>query len=161
MLPQEDWDKLYELWEGTDKMLEDQRYPDQADFKNVERQMGKAMRPADLIKKITKLNPKLVSQDTKAVPGNAAFYYVQPDKSLRYTNASHTILGLVPEFTIMHTDAADLPAYYPTYGWRTVVCRLLKGKYLSWAQVLKTFGDVPTNDSRAYHWNLNVANFRV
>ena len=158
-LPQQDWDELYALWEGTDKMLADQRYPNQEGFKNVQRQMGNWMMSKDLIRKVIKLNPSLVSQESNSVKGNAAFYYVNADKTLKYTNAHHE-LGVVPEFTIMKTDAADLPSYYPRMGWRAVLVRLLKGRYLSWNQVLSTFGDVPHLDDRGLHWWLNVKHFK-
>lgn len=158
-LPNKDWDKLHSLWESTDKMIDNQRYEDQADFKNEQRQLGKVMHSGELVKRILKLNSRLVVQDSKAMKGNAAFYFVEPDKSLRYTNASFE-KGWVPEFTIMKTDAADLPSYYPRYSWRTVLVRLLKGGYITWQQVLNVFGDVTHNDTRAKHWHLNTHHLR-
>jgi hypothetical protein len=159
-LPNRDWQELTRLWESTDRMLEAQRYPDQVDFKNVQRQMGKSMRDGELIRKVTGLNPRLVVQDSTAVKGGAAFYFVNPQKELIYTNASFT-KGILPEFTIMKTDAADLPVYYPTYGWRTVLVRLLKGRYIQWNDVIKVFGDVDASDSRGLHWFNNIKNFKI
>ena len=158
-LPSRDMDELKRLWSKTDGMLAAQRWEDQDDFKNVQRQMGKSMASGELVLRISKLNGRLVVQDSLSMKGSAAFYYVNVDKSLKYTNAIFD-KGIVPEFTIMRTDAADLPVYYPKYGWRTVVVRLLKGGYISYSQVLKHFGEVEHHDSRAKHWSLNVTNFR-
>ena len=158
-LPYRDRDELLRLWESTDSMLAGQRYPDQDDFKNVKRQMGKSMSHSELVRKVCALNKNLVVQDSTAMKGHAAFYFVNADKTLTYTNASFR-KGTVPEFTIMTTDAADLPVHYPQYGWRTVLVRLLKGKYLEWNQVLRVFGDVKYTDSRGKHWFNNVRNFK-
>lgn len=158
-LPSADEEELLRLWEDTDKMLERQRYEDQADFKNAERQMGKVLHSSELVRRIQKLNPNLIVEDSVAMKGNAAFYLVDKEGK-HYTNASFN-KGHVPEFTIMTTDAADLPVHYPTYGWRTVLVRLLKFNAITWQQVLSTFGDVHHHDSRGRHWKLNVAAYRI
>ena len=75
------------------------------------------------MRKIQRLNPKLIVQDSKAVPGCAAFYKMVHGQ-LTYTNASFRH-GFVPEFTIMKADAADLVTEF-VYGWRTVLLRLMK-----------------------------------
>jgi hypothetical protein len=154
-----DMDELKRLWESTDHMISSQRWEDQDDFKNVERQMGKSMPHGQLIKRVLAMNNRLVVQDSLSMKGSMAFYYVEPDKSLRYTNACFD-KGQVPEFTIMSTDAADLPVYYPKYGWRTTLVRLLKGRYITWGQILNVFGDVHCSDSRGKHWKNNVKNFK-
>jgi hypothetical protein len=158
-LPKDDHDELARLWEETEKEVAKYRYPDQEDFKNAERQMGKFLHSSELVMRIQKLNANLIVEDSNSMKGCAAFYWTD-GKGKKYTNASFT-KGYVPEFTVMKTDSADLPAYYPTYGWRTVLVRLLKFRALTWQQVLDTFGDVKFSDSRGKHWRNNVKDFRT
>jgi hypothetical protein len=158
-LPHSDMDELKRLWEETDGMLASQRWEDQDGFKDEKRQMGKPMWSNDVISRVLKMNPRLIVQDSTSMKGSAAFYFVNPDKTLKYTNACFN-KGLLPEFTIMTTDTADLPVYYPRYGYRTVLVRLLKGGYISYQQILHAFGEVEHQDHRGRHWWLNVRKFR-
>lgn len=158
-LPNSDLDELHRLWEDTDHLLESERWEDQQDFKNAERQMGKVMHSNELVKRILKLNKNLICEDSLSMKGNASFYLVNEQGEKIYSQATFT-KGWVPEFTIMYTDTADRPVYYPKYGWRCVLVRLLKRGYISYRQVLKVFGEVHHHDSRGRHWKLNTAAFR-
>lgn len=151
-------DELLRLWEATEKQVAQYRYPDQEDFKNAERQMGQMMHHTELVRRISKLNPNLFVEDSVSMKGSAAFYWTD-GKQKKYTRAIFD-KGFVPEFTIMKTDRADLPAYYPRYGWRTVLIRLLKFNAITWQQVLDTFGDVHHFDSRGKHWFHNIKDFK-
>jgi hypothetical protein len=159
LLPAGDREELLRLWEETGKQVEQYRYPDQDDFCNKERQMGKVLSSGELVSRILKMNKNLVVQDGNVFKQNISFYVVK-DKQLQYTNA-YCERGFVPEFTIMKEDAAGLPSIYPTWGWRTVLVRLLKFGAISWQQVLDTFGDVKFSDSRGKHWKNQVAGFRT
>jgi hypothetical protein len=158
LLPAGDREHLLQMWEQTDKQINDQRYEDQSDFKNKERQMGKLLHSSEFVRRVQKLNPDLIVEDSKAVNGCAAFYLVRNGKR-EYTNASFK-KGWISEFSIIHTDAADLPVRVD-YGWRTCLVRLLKFSAITWQQVLQVFGDVHFSDTRAKHWHLNVAGFRI
>jgi hypothetical protein len=157
-LPTGDREHLLQMWEKTDKQIQDQRYEDQSDFKNKERQMGKIMHSGELVKRILKLNRDLIVEDSKGVKGCAGFYLMR-NGVRAWTNASFK-KGWVSEFSIIHTDAADLPVRVD-YGWRTCLVRLLKFGAISWQQVLTTFGDVHYSDTRGRHWSKNVAGLRT
>lgn len=157
LLPAGDREELLKLWEDTDKMIDGQRYEDQESFKNAEKQMGKLMHSSELVRRIQKLNPDLIVEDSKAVSGCAGFYLVRNGVK-EWTNASFR-KGHIPEFSIISTDTADLPTKIQ-YGWRTVLVRLLKCNAISWQQLLDTFGDVHLSDVRAKHWHLNVKSYR-
>jgi len=157
LLPAGDREELLRLWEDTDRMISSQRYPDQEGFKDVKKQMGEIMHSSILIRRIQKLNANLIVEDSKSAKGNAAFYWTD-GKVKKYTNASFP-LGWVNEFTVIQTDAADLPVQ-PIYGWRAVLVRLLKFGAITWQQVLDTFGDVHHWDHRGKHWHHNVKDFR-
>jgi hypothetical protein len=156
-LPAGDREHLLRMWEETDKQIQDQRYEDQSDFQNQERQMGKIMHSGELVRRILKLNRDLIVEDSNAIKGCAGFYLMRNGEKV-WTNASFK-KGWISEFSIIHTDRADLPVRVD-YGWRTVLVRLLKFNAISWAQVLDTFGDVHASDSRGKHWKLNVAAYR-
>ena len=149
---------LEAMWQDTDAKLAPYRYPDQESFKNCEKQTGKALWSHSLVKQILKLNPNLFVEDAVALPGCAGFYkMVSGEKT--FTGASFR-KGLVPEFTIIKTDAADLPVAF-TYGWRTVLVRLVKSRDLSYAQINRVWGEVHLNDARGKHWNINMREFRT
>jgi len=160
-LPAGDREHMLRMWEQTDKQISDQRFSDQEDFKNKERQLGKILHSSELVMRLQKLNPNLIAEDSTALKsiGNYAALYEIKNKEKCYTNASFT-KGWVPEFTHFDTDKADLPSYYPTYGWRCVLVRLLKFNAITWQQVLDTFGDVHFSDSRGKYWAHNVAAYR-
>lgn len=120
--------------------------------------MGSLIHSSELIRRIQKLNANLIVEDSKAVKGNAAFYWTD-GKTKEYTNASFP-LGWITEFSVIKTDAADLPVSIK-YGWRTVLVRLLKFGVISWQNVLDVFGDVHVSDYRARHWQANVSGFRT
>jgi hypothetical protein len=156
-LPAGDREHLMQLWEKTDRQINDQRYEDQESFKNAEKQMGKLMHSSELVRRIKKLNPDIIVEDSKGAPGCAGFYLVR-NGAKEWTNASFR-KGHIPEFSIISTDTADLPTKIQ-YGWRTVLVRLLKFNAISWIDLIDTFGDVHFSDARGKHWHLNVQGFR-
>lgn len=158
-LPNKDWDVLKELWERTDKQLARQRWEDQDDFKNEEKRMGKGMWHTEFITRVLKLNKNLVCEDSLSMKGCASFYIVE-NTGKKYTGACFR-KGFLPEFTVMATDRADLPTRDGlTYGWRTVLQRLVQGKAITYRQMLSVFGEVHYGDQRAKHWDRAIAPFR-
>lgn len=149
---------LEAMWQDTDAKLAAYRYPDQESFKNREKQTGKGMWSNDLVRKVLRLNRNLFVEDSVLVPGCAAFYKTV-DGIKTYTGANFR-KGFVPEFTIMKTDAADLPVEF-LWGWRTVLMRLVKSRDLTMAQINKVWGDVHYSDSRGKHWAAHMSQFRV
>jgi hypothetical protein len=149
---------LEAMWRDTDAQLAPYRFPDQESFKNREKQTGKGMWSNELVRRILKLNRDLWVEDAVAVPGSAGFYRMRNGVKT-FTGASFW-KGFVPEFTIIKTDAADLPVGF-TYGWRCVLMRLVKSRDLTYAQINSVWGEVHLNDERGKHWNLNIREFRA
>lgn len=148
---------LKAMWQDTDAKLAPYRYPDQEQFKNAAKQTGKGIWSNQLIAQIKKLNRNLFVEDSIALPGCAAFYKTVAGEK-KYTGACFR-KGFIPEFTIIKTDAADLPVEFH-YGWRTVLLRLLKSGDLTIAQINKVWGHVHYGDSRGKHWAAYTAEFR-
>lgn len=149
-------DVLAEMWEKTDKQLAANRFPGQEGFKDKLRQMGTPMHSSALITKVQKLNPRLVAEDSTNCRGNAGFYYSTATGEKRFTGA-HFRKGVLPEFSVIETDAADLPVRVQ-YGWREVLARLVKSGQLTLRQVVKAFGD--TNTVQSDNWRREIQPFR-
>jgi hypothetical protein len=134
------------------------RYPDQESFENAQQQTGKALWSYMLVRQVTKLNPNLFAEDSLLVPGCAAFYTVRDQKKVP-TGASFR-KGLIPEHTIFKKNP-EFDSVNITYGWRTVIMRLVKAGYLTYSQMVKTWGEVEYTDARGKHWNANIREFRA
>lgn len=157
-------DLLSAMHEETDNQLAKHRFPDQEDFKNKEKRAGKRMLHTQFIKKVLELNKNLLYEDSLSCKGSGAFYLWRngpdgkPEKV--YTNACFR-KGWIPEWTTMDTDTADLPTGDGlTYGWRTVLQRLLQKGAITYRQIVKTFGGVHRNDLCGKNWKLNTSDFR-
>jgi len=156
-------DLLSEIYEDTDKLLAPQRFPNQEDFKQKERRMGKRMLHTEFVKKVLSLNKNLVCEDSIGCKGSAAFYLwrngkLGPEKI--YTAACFR-KGWIPEWTTMETDTADLPTQDGlTYGWRTVLQRLVQKQAITYSQAVKTFGRVHRQDLCGKNWALFTSEFR-
>lgn len=150
-------DLLKAMWEDTDSKLKQYRYPDQEAFKNAAKQTGKGMWSNELIRKIKRLNRNLFVEDSVALPGCAAFY--KTVGGVKTYTGSCFRKGYVPEFTIIKTDAADLPVEFH-YGWRTVLLRLVKSGDLTMNQICRVWGDVHYGDARGKHWAAYMAEYR-
>jgi hypothetical protein len=154
----------YDTGEDALKAMEAERkasevkFPDQESFENAEKQTGKPIWSHQLIKQITKLNPNLFVEDSVLVPGCAAFYKVIDQKKVA-TGASFR-KGLIPEFTIFK-PITDFDSMGITYGWRTVVMRLVKSRDLAYTDVYRIWGEVHFGDARGKHWNMNIRQYRA
>jgi hypothetical protein len=131
-------EELDRLWQETDKQLERERIPRQEDWKNRERQRGTAMHSNELIRRVIKLNPAIWAEDSIRCKGNAGFYYPSPVFGSKTFTGAHFKKGMVREFSVVFVDAADRPVAVE-YGWREVLCRLLKLKLISWDQIKANF----------------------
>ena len=148
---QSDWDKLYEKWSQTDKVLDKQRIQDQSSFANIDKQMGKGMYSNELISRITRLNSQVWAEDSINKPGYVGFYTARNGQKV-YCGAACK-KGYLTEFAVVVTDAADLPVGIEP-GWRMVLMRLCQFGALTKKQVLETWGDVAYQDARGKHWHL-------
>lgn len=147
------------MHQATDRQLEAYRFPDQDSFKNENKQFSRAMWSQEFVRRVRKLNSALFIQDSKNARGCAGFYKMV-GTVLTFTGASFRH-GLIPEFTIMKSDKADLVTEF-IYGWRGVcLLRLLKSGNLTWNQIMREFGDVPFSDERGKHWWIQTSGFRT
>jgi len=147
---------LKAMHQETDRQLEAYRYPGQKDFTNTERQNSGGMWSRELVRRIQKLNRKLIVQDSKNAPGCAAFYKMVGDQ-FTYTNASFRH-GFMPKYTLMKEDRAGLATEF-NYGWTTVLLRLLKSGDLRWGAIVREFGFI--EDDRSKQWAIETADFRI
>jgi len=151
-------DVLARMFEETDKDLQRQRFPNQEDFKQAERRMGKIMQSSEFIKRVLSMNRNLIFEESISCKGNGAFYWIKGKRKV-YTAANFK-LGWIPEWTIMKTDTADLPTREGlTYGWRVPLQRLIQQRAITKSQADKVFGpDVP-GDLRGKNWATAVREF--
>lgn len=151
-------DLLPRMFEETDKQLARQRFPDQEDFKQAERRMGKLMHSSEFIRKVLSLNRNLLYEDSISCKGEGAFYLVKAGKKT-YTAANFKA-GWIPEWTIIKTDTADLPTREGlTYGWRTVLQRLVQQKAITLRQVRSVFGAVEQGGISGRNWHIATGKF--
>ena len=151
-----DEEELARVREMSDAHLSQNRLPDQDQLKDAAHQLGHPMHSAELIAKVKRLNPHLIVEDSINCRGSAAFYFADHEGVKQPTNA-HFRKGILSEFSVVETDAADLPVRVQ-YGWREVLLRLVRAGQLSLAQVLRVFGDATTVQSNA--WRRSVQKYR-
>lgn len=159
-------DLLKRMHEETDRELEKHRWPGQKDFKDAKKRTGRALSSNDFTRMVLKLCPNLVCEDSLNAKHCAAFYEViynpaTGKRQKRYTAACFR-KGYIPEFTVVKADAADLISSSDciTYGWRTVLQRLIQQKVLRYRDAIEIFGEVHHQDLRGKNWALAVAAFR-
>jgi|HubBroStandDraft_6_1064221.scaffolds.fasta_scaffold00605_28 hypothetical protein len=143
--------------QGTEKMLDRFRYPDQQSLTQVEKRYTNGMWSNELAKRILKENSNLFVEDSINVPGCAGFYKMvgkekvaagSPNASFRH--------GYMPEASIIKENQERLATEF-IYGWRQVLIRLRRSGDLSQAQFGRLWGVVDTSDERARHWASDLA----
>ena len=134
------------------------KYPDQESFENSAKQTGKGIWSDQLEKQILSLNKNLWVENSVLVPGCAGFYKMVDGKKTP-TGASFR-KGFVPEFTIFK-PVTEFDSMGITYGWRTVIMRLMKSGDLKYPDLYRIWGEVHHDDERVKHWAMNVREFRI
>jgi len=149
-------EKLQQSYQETDKALMQYRLSDHDDLKDAEKRMGRPLMSNDLILRVEKLTGRKVwAEDSYRDPEIAGFYTVQKGQK---TFLCAFDKGPMPEYSIIMTDAADLPIKEKR-GWRTVLTRLLQAGVISWPQVVSGFGDGRSH-AAANRWAFNTREFR-
>jgi hypothetical protein len=150
-------EKLQRSYEDTDKALMQYRLSDHDDLKNAEKRMGKPMMSSELVKRIEKLTNRAVwAEDSYRDPDNVVGFYTIKKREKVHICAFDK--GAMPEYSIIMTDAADLPIKEKR-GWRTVLTRLMQADVLTWSQVQYGFGE-GMNHAAANRWAFNTRDFR-
>lgn len=152
--PQE---QLKAHYEDTDRALMRYRLSDHDDLQDAAKRMGTPLMSNDLITRVEKLTGRKVwAEDSYRDPQNVAgFYHIKKGEK---TFICAFDKGPMPEFSIVLTDAADLPIKEKR-GWRTVLTRLLQADVLTWSQVVYGFGDGRSH-AAANRWSFNTREAR-
>lgn len=135
-LPSSQQEKLAELWEDTDKQLAADRFPQQEEWTNAERQRGIPLDSNEVVRRVQKCNPFIWAEDSINCSGHISFYFVKYGHKT-YTGA-FLKKGIVFEYSRIYVDASDRPVAVE-YGWREVLHRLSKQRLVTWGQIVKHF----------------------
>lgn len=132
----QDFDRLLAAWEDTDRLLEPQRVGgsahEQDKWKRSPQRIGKPMSHLQLERYVTRSNPALYMEVSRNDASIVGFYLRGADSGRRFICAFPR--GQLTEWSVIETDAADLPIR-EVRGWRTVLVRLLKTRCLTFNQV--------------------------
>jgi hypothetical protein len=148
-------ERLLKSFEETDRALEKYRLDDHEELKNAEKRLGQQLSHQELIRRVVKLNPQVWAEDSNYDKNVVGFYRTNSAGEKEYLVAFEK--GILPEFSFIFVDAADLPVKEKR-GWRTVLHRLLAKGALTWAQVLEIFGDA--HGINATRWRSNTQRYR-
>lgn len=140
---------LAEMRERNDRALERHRLPDQAAVGDHRRRSGRMMHSADIIRPLRRLAPQLWLQD--GAPGNIAIYWPRRD-GLHYL--TYCPLGWLPEYSIIETDARNLPSG-ERRGWRTVLSRLIGAGMVNEKDAARAFR-APEDAAASERWRQNL-----
>ncbi len=133
---------LAEKREDTDRRLQNNRLPDQAEFTARERRLGRVLHSSEVLRRLRRLGLRLYLTD--GLPGQAGLYIVR-NGELEFLGGMP--LGWLPEYSIAHVNARNLPVREER-GWRTLLVRLLKKRVVTERQLLQAFG-LPSNGETA------------
>lgn len=140
------------------------------DVTSLERQMGRPMLSADIIKRLNVLNSNLIFERGSAFPDKYGIYIPFYDAAIGRTTKKFICgmqAGQTPEFSVRHYKFVDMPDptiigqtrkvkefTIETRGWRTVVMRLVKDGYINFTAAEKAFDIARGRDScnwQKYH----------
>lgn len=124
--------------EKIEPQLETYRLSDHNDLKDFHKRSGRWMHSSELIHQVTRLNPRIFVEHQINFPDQWGFY-IDVLGQQRYVSGFPK--GWLREFTAINVDKRNLPEGDEIRGWRAVLVRLMALGLLSWAQVLRTFGN--------------------
>lgn len=155
-------ENLAKLREENYNAGEHYRLSDQLELKNAAKRTGEQLFHTELIRRIEKITHRRVfAEDSRADKNVCGFYTSAVDKATGATVKRFICAfdkGPLPEFSIITTDARDLPIKEKR-GWRTVLTRLMQAKVITWPQVVYGFG---SGDGQASdRWNFNTRDARA
>lgn len=124
--------------ERIEPQLETYRLSDHNDLKDFHKRSGQWMHSSELIYRVMCLNPRIFVEQQVNYPDQWGFYI---DVLGRQRYASGFPKGWLREFTAILVNDKNLMEGDEVRGWRHVLVRLMGLGLLSWAQVVKTFGN--------------------
>lgn len=141
-------------------------------------QMGKPLASAEVQRRLTLCNPKLIFERCIRYPELTGVYLEKEEKNFtggitrRKVHLFGMESGVMPEFSVRHVtkkrvpnpellgktvprDAVkwmEVPTFYAeTRGWRTVLLRLMHLKLITRFHVEQHFGWMPSRESKNWH----------
>lgn len=147
---------LKKSFEDTEKKVARYRLDDHDHLKDAAQRTGKPMSHQDLIRRVTKCNPRIWAEDSLNDKKSIGFYTTRAGVK-KYLVAFEK--GVLPEFSFILVDTADLPIKEKR-GWRTVLHRLLAQGALKWSDIVAIFGDVDGDGARTQRWHRNTKKYR-
>jgi len=147
---------LLAKFEETERAVRKFRLDDHDLLKDKDARLGKPMAHTELIRRVVKMNPNVWAEDSINDRNCVGFYTTGPDGKKKYLVAFEK--GILPEFSYILVDRADLPVKEKR-GYRTVLHRLLLQNAVKWRDVLEAFGDTGINEVTA-RWRHNTHRFR-
>lgn len=141
--------------ERIEPQLETFRLYDHHELKDFHRRSGQWMHSSELVHQVTRMNPRIFVEQQLNYPDQWGFYV---DVRGRQRYVSGFPKGWLREFTAIVVDSRDLMEGDEIRGWRHVLVRLMGLGLLSWAQVVKTFGN--SEGANAERWQKFTWMFR-
>jgi len=135
------------------------RIPDQDVLENKAAALGMPLQPNELIRRIQRLNPKIIVEPGGVRNAVAVRY---PKKDEKGVETKEYVTGFyidqpMPEFSCVVVDNRGLPLR-EVRGWRTVIMALIRVKALKPQQVEVVFGRA--NGQRATLWDKHMQHER-
>ena len=127
-------------------------------IKNAAARTGRRMHHSELILRLRKLLPGLLIMDGNFAGELAMFRtFGQPQprlegRSFEYLGFMPT--GVMPEYSIYHFDARNVPDREEQRGWRTVLLKFVNNGMLTEEQVNRYFGEPTGIGSTVYRRQL-------
>ncbi len=140
--------------EKIEPQLDKYRLWDHESFKDFEQRKGKVVHSSRFIHKLRQLNPRIIVQRQINYPDDWGLYIHRDNHLVYLTGLSK---GWLTEFSYTTVDEANLPSD-PRWGWRHVLVRLMSKGVLSWATVLREFGNCQNANSD--RWMMYTQPFR-
>jgi hypothetical protein len=146
---------------------------DQAELQNASRSEGVRISFAELLNRLRKICPQLSAREGS--PGNIALYYPRNSDELyeALTDGGYSadtffifnkyVGGMpkeeLPEWGYVDVDTSLIATREHLRGWRTILIGLLKAGAVSYAEMVKEFGD-PALDPRNTVWMKKTLEWR-
>jgi len=143
---------LAKIKEENKRLTDKNRIPDQDILEDKQAALGLPMAPSELIRRIQKLNPR-VMVELGGVKNAVAIRYAKRNadgESEKEYVTGFYIDHPLPEFSSVLVDGKGLPVR-ELRGWRSVLLALVRQKILTLKQVELTFGHA--NGQRAVLWD--------
>jgi hypothetical protein len=130
------------LREGNLKLASAKKIPNQNLLENTDMALGNPMMPQELIRRIQKINPKIIVEKGGIPNAVAVRYPVLDDEgklTKRYLTGFYVDRAL-PEFSSVLTDKNGLPTREER-GWRSVLLALFHANVATYEELKAMFGE--------------------